>query len=92
MARNYLVFLVGLVVLLAFSFVFCYDAIYSAVLLAGILAVVGYLAALIISLIIGVASREEGGTLYVFFYILFGITAVVFLWFLTRAGTLLQIW
>ena len=38
MARNFLVFLVGLFILLLFSFAFCYVSIYSEILVAGILA------------------------------------------------------
>ncbi len=92
MARNYMVFLIGLVILFAFSFIFCYDAIYMQSLIAGILAIIGYITALIIALVIGMASREEGGSLFISFFVVAGITAVVFIWYLTRAGTLLQIW
>jgi hypothetical protein len=75
MARNYLIFLFGLVLLLA-----------------GILAIVGFVFALVISLVIGIASREEGGSLYLWFFGVAIITAIIFVWYLSRAGTLLQIW
>ena len=92
MARNYLIFLFGLIVIFVFSFLFCYQGIYAENLVAGILAAVGFVAALVISLVIGIASREEGGSLYIYFFVITGITAVVFVWFLARAGTLLQVW
>jgi hypothetical protein len=92
MARNYLIFLFGLIVLFAFSFVFCYQGVYGPSLIAGVLACVGFVAALVISLIIGVASREEGGSLYIYFFVITGITAIVLVWFLTRAGVLLEVW
>jgi hypothetical protein len=92
MARNFLVFLFGLVILFAFSFFFCYQAIYSQNLVAGVLAVIGFLAALVISLLIGISSREEGGALYLWFFGITIITTVIFVWYLSRAGTLLQIW
>ncbi len=92
MARNYLMFLFGLVLLLAFSFIFAYQGIYAESLLAGILAIIGFVFALVISLVIGIASREDGGSLYLWFFGITGITAIVFVWYLTRAGTLLQIW
>jgi hypothetical protein len=92
MARNFLFFLVGLVILFAFSFFFCYQAIYTENLTAGILAVVGFLATLVISLFIGISSREEGGSLYLWFFGITVITAIIFVWYLSRAGTLLQIW
>ena len=92
MTRNYLIFFFGLLLLLVFTFLFCYIAIYNENLVAGILAIIGFLAALIISLIIGVASREEGGALYVWFFSAAGVTAVIFVWYLSRAGTLLKVW
>ncbi len=92
MARNYLIFLFGLVLLFAFSFIFAYEGIYNQSLLAGILAIVGFVAALVISLVIGIASREEGGSLYLYFFGVTVITAIIFVWYISRAGTLLQIW
>ena len=92
MTRNFLVFLFGLFILLIFSFAFCYVSIYSEVLIAGIFALVGFLAALIIAIMIGLASREEGGTLYVWFFSIAGVTAIVLIWYLSRAGVLLKIW
>ena len=92
MARNYLIFLFGLVLLFAFSFIFAYEGIYSQSLLAGILAIVGFVSALVISIVIGIASREEGGSLYLWFFGIAIITAIIFVWYLSRAGTLLQIW
>jgi hypothetical protein len=92
MARNYLIFFFGLIVVFIFSFIFCYTAVYSENLVAGILAVIGLLATMIICLIIGLASREEGGTLYIYFFAVLGLAELLFVWFLTRAGVLLQIW
>jgi len=92
MTRNYLVFFFGLFLLLVFTFLFGYIAIYNENLVAGILAIIGFLAALIIGLLMGVASREEGGALYVWFFSVAGVAAVLFIWYLSRAGTLLKVW
>ena len=92
MTRNFLVFIFGVFILLVFGFAFAYAGIYAQNLIAGILAIVGFLAALIISIIIGVASREEGGSLYVWFFAIAIVTAILLIWYLSRAGTLLQIW
>jgi len=92
MTRNYLVFFFGLFLLLVFTFLFCYISIYNENLVAGILSIIGYVAALIIAIMIGLASREEGGALYVWFFGVAGVTAVVFVWYLSRAGTLLKVW
>ena len=92
MTRNFLVFIFGLFLLLIFTFAFCYVSVYSENLIAGIFALVGYVVVIAISIAIGLASREEGGTLYVFFFAITLIASIVFIWYLTRAGTLLQIW
>ena len=92
MTRNYLVFLFGLFIILLFSFAFCYVAIYSEVLIAGIFALVGFLVALVIAIMIGLASREEGGSLYIWFFTIAGVTGIIMVWYLSRAGTLLKVW
>jgi hypothetical protein len=92
MTRNFLVFIFGLILLLLFSFAFCYVSIYSEILIAGIFALVGFVAALVISIIIGLASREEGGSLYIWFFAIAVITGIVLVWYISRAGTLLKIW
>ena len=95
MTRNFLVFIFGLILLLIFSFAFCYVSIYSKdsmVLISGIFALVGFLAALIISIIIGLASREEGGSLYTWFFSIALVTGIVLVWYLTQAGTRLNVW
>ena len=92
MARNYLVFIFGLFLLLVFSFFFCYVAIYNENLPAAIVALVGFVASLIIGIIIGLASRDEGGVLYIRFFAIAGFTAIILVWFLTRGGVVLKIW
>jgi hypothetical protein len=92
MARNFLVFIFGLILLLVFSFFFCYVAIYNENLPAGILAIVGFIASLAIAIMIGLASRDEGGVLYIWFFAIAGVAAVVLIWFLSRGGVLLKIW
>ena len=92
MARNFLVFIFGLILLLVFSFFFCYVAIYSENLAAGIAALVGFVASLVIAIIIGIASREEGGILYIWFFAIAAITAIILVWFLSRGGVVLKIW
>ena len=92
MTRNFLVFIFGLILLLVFSFAFCYVSIYSEILIAGIFALVGFVASLVISIMIGVASRDEGGMLYAWFFAIAAITEIILVWYLSRAGTLLRIW
>lgn len=92
MTRNFLVFLIGAIILLVFSFAFCYAAIYAENLIAGIFALVGFVATLAMSLAIGIACRDESTSLALWFYGVTVITGVVLMWYLTRVGTLLQIW
>ena len=92
MTRNFLVFIFGLILLLVFSFAFCYVSIYSEILIAGIFALIGFVTCLVISLAIGISSREEGGSLYIWFFGIGIVTAVILVWYLSRAGTLLKVW
>jgi hypothetical protein len=92
MGRNYLVFLIGLVVLLVFSFAFCWATVYAEQPLVAILAIIGFVATLIISMLIGLAAREESAGLSTSFFIVAGVTAVLFVWFLTRFGVQMNIW
>jgi len=92
MTRNFLVFLIGAIILLLFSFAFGYAGIYGENLIAGILAVVGLVATLAMCLVIGLASRDESTSLALWFFGVSIVTAIILVWYLTRAGTLLQIW
>jgi hypothetical protein len=92
MTRNFLVFIFGLFLLLVFSFAFCYVSIYSEVLIAGIFALIGFVAALVIAIVIGLAAREEGGSLYIWFFSIAVVTGIILVWYISRAGTLLKIW
>ncbi|MCX7038671.1 MAG: hypothetical protein NT005_06025 [Spirochaetes bacterium] len=92
MTRNFLVFLLGAIVLLVFSFAFCYAAVYAENLIAGILALVGFLATLVMSLVIGIACRDESGSLALWFFGVAAISGILLIWYVTRVGTLLQIW
>jgi hypothetical protein len=92
MTRNFLVFIFGVFLLLVFSFFFCYVSIYSDNLIAAIPALVGFVASLIMALMIGIASREEGGALYIWFYGIAVVTSIVLVWYLARLGVLLKVW
>jgi len=89
MTRNFLVFIFGVFLLLVFSFFFCYVSIYSDNLVAAIPALV---ASLVMSLMIGMASREEGGALYIWFFGIAVVTSIVLVWYLSRLGVLLKVW
>jgi hypothetical protein len=92
MGRNYLFFLIGLVVLLLFSFAFCWATIYMEQPLLAILAFIGFIATLVIAIVIGLSSREESTGLSWWFFIVAGATGLILVWFITRFGVQLQIW
>jgi len=45
-----------------------------------------------IAIIIGIASREEGGSLYLWFFGVAVATGILIVWYLSRAGVLLKVW
>jgi uncharacterized membrane protein YjfL (UPF0719 family) len=92
MGRNYLFFLIGLVVLLLFSFAFCWATIYMEQPLLAILTFIGFIATLVIAIVLGLSAREESTGLSWWFFIVAGLTALLLVWFITRFGVQLQIW
>jgi hypothetical protein len=92
MGRNYLFFLIGLVVLLVFSFAFCWATVYMEQPLIAILAFIGFVATLVIAIVIGLASREESTGLSWWFFVVAGLTALLLAWFITRFGVQMKIW
>jgi Kef-type K+ transport system membrane component KefB len=60
--------------------------------LISILAFVGFVATLVIAIVIGLASREDSTGLSWWFFVVAGVTALLFVWFITRFGVQLQIW
>ena len=92
MTRNFLVFLIGAIVLLVFSFALGYAGIYAENLIAGILGLIGLVAVLVMSLIIGLACRDESTGLSLWFFGVAVLSGIVLMWYITRAGVLLQIW
>ena len=92
MGRNYLFFLIGLVVLLIFSFAFCWATIYMEQPLLAILTFIGFIATLVIAIVLGLSAREESTGLSWWFFIVAGLTALLLVWFITRFGVQLQIW
>jgi len=92
MGRNYLFFLIGLVVLLVFSFAFCWATVYMEQPLIAILACIGFAATLVIAIVIGLSAREESTGLSWWFFVVAGLTGLLFVWFITRFGVQMQIW
>jgi hypothetical protein len=81
-----------LVVLFAFSFVFCLEALTIPNTLYGILAVIGFVFCVAISLFEGMVQQREGGALGALNFTFTVITSIIFIWYLTRCGTAFGWW
>lgn len=83
----------GLMVLVfAFSFIFCLDAIALQNAPYGVYAVIGFLACIITALFNGLFATRDGSALSVWFYSFTIVASIIFVWYLTRCGTLFGIW
>lgn len=90
--RNLLIFFIVMVILLVFTFAFAFVSLDMVNTAAGIMATVGFVVALAISLVLGISNREEGGALSGAYFVYALVTGILFVWYLTRIGTLWEIW
>jgi hypothetical protein len=91
-ARNGLITFFIFVLLSAFTFVFCLDALAIPNTEYGILALIGYVAVIATSLFNGFTAKQNGEALSVWFNSWAIIVSIVFVWYLTRCGTAFQWW
>lgn len=91
-ARNYLIFFIVLVITFAFSFVFGQHSLAYDIVLYGILATVGYALCIGVAIIFAMIIRTEGGGLAAWFSIYTVVAAIIFVWYLTRAGVKFGWW
>lgn len=90
--KNLLIFFIVMVILLVFTFAFAWVSLDMVNTAAGIMAVVGFAAALSVSLILGISNREEGGALAIAYFVYALVTGILLVWYLTRIGSLWQLW
>lgn len=90
--RSYLLSLLLLVVLFVFCFVLFSIALAEEIVFLGILSIIGFIVALVVSVVQSIAVASEGMSIALWFYIYIGITEIIFIWFLTRAGTMIGLW
>ncbi len=90
--RNLLIFFIVMVILLVFTLAFAWVSLDMVNTATGIMATVGFVAALAISLVLGISNREEGGALSMAYFVYALVTGILFVWYLTRVGTLWGIW
>jgi hypothetical protein len=90
--RNGLITFGLFVLLFAFTFVFCLDAIAIPNVMYGIYALVGYVVCIAAALFNGFSARRNGEALAVWFNTYAVVVSIVFVWYATRCGTAFQWW
>jgi hypothetical protein len=90
--RNALLSFGILILLFAFTFVFCLDALSIPNLTYGILALIGYIICISFSLFMGGLSRKQGESIAIWFTSYGIAVSIVFVWYLTRCGTAFNYW
>jgi hypothetical protein len=90
--RNGLVSFGLLVLLFAFSFVFGVDAIENESTLYGVMALIGFIAIIASALFLGMLANRTGEALGVYYFLFSVVSAIVFVWYLTRCGSLFGFW
>ncbi|MGA2547521.1 MAG: hypothetical protein ABSF43_13280 [Rectinemataceae bacterium] len=91
-ARNGLITFGVFVLLFAFTFVLCLDAIATPNTTYGILALIGFVVCVAASLFNGYTSSKNGEALGIWFNIYGVVVAIAFVWYLTRWGTAFKWW
>ena len=90
--RNGLITFGIFVLLAAFTFVFCLDALAIPNTEYGVLALIGYVVVISASLFYGFTARQNGEALGVWFTTWAIIVSIAFVWYLTRCGTAFKWW
>jgi len=80
------------IILFAFTFVFCVDALAIPNTMYGVLALIGYIVCIAGSLFTSFLSRREGEALGVWYLTYAIIVSIIFVWYLTRCGTAFKYW
>ena len=80
------------VLLAAFTFVFCLDALRLSNATYGVLALIGYIAAVLAAFFYGYTAKQNGEALAVWFNTYAVLVSIAFVWYLTRCGTAFQWW
>jgi hypothetical protein len=90
--RNGLITFGIIVLLFAFTFVFCLDALAIPNMMYGIYALIGFVVCVAFSIFNGFMAKKNGEALSVWYNSYAVIVSIVFVWYLTRCGTAFQWW
>ena len=91
-SRNGLLTFGIFVLLFAFTFVFCLDALAGPNTTYGVLALIGFVVLVVASIFNGFTSRKNGEALGVWFLSFAIVVGIAFVWYLTRCGTAFKWW
>jgi NADH:ubiquinone oxidoreductase subunit 6 (subunit J) len=90
--RNGLITFGLFVLLAAFTFVFCLDALAVPNTTYGVLALIGFVVCIVASLFNGFTAKQNGEALAVWFTGYAVVVSIAFVWYLTRCGTAFKFW
>ncbi len=90
--RNGLITLGIFVLLFAFTFVFCLEALALSSTLYGVLAMIGFVVSIATALFYGFISKQNGDALAPWFNTYALVVGIIFVWYLTRVGTAFRWW
>ncbi len=90
--RTNMLLFFGMVALVAFTFIFCLDALAIPNVKYGILAMIGYIVCLGFSIFQGALLKKDGSPMALWFSTYTVIVGIVFVWYLTRCGTAFGWW
>ncbi len=90
--RTSMLLFIGLVVLFAFTFVFCLDALSLPNVKYGVIALIGYLVCMGFALFQRALLKKDGAPMTLWFTTYSIVVGIVFVWYLTRCGTAFAWW
>jgi len=90
--RNSLINFGIFVLLFAFTFVFCLHALSVPSTLYGVLAIIGFVVCISMSIFNGYTGGKNGEAIAPWFYTYTVIASIIFVWYLTRCGTSFGWW
>lgn len=84
--NNSMAVLVVLAAFYVFAFVFSFQSLAEGNVLYIVLALVGFALALIVSIMFGLVTSQEGARITLWFFIYAGIVAITTVWYITKLG------
>ncbi len=90
--RNSLITFILLVLLFACTFIFSVDALGTPNALYGVVAIIGFIVCIGMSLFSSILAAQNGEGIAIWLRVYAVVISIVFIWFLTRCGTAFGLW